>query len=1094
MLNLLDGMVENSLVYVSLLKCGATADDKRWIPPSVDVQTDVLDPSILSSFVGASEGPVPSTKEVRTLSFRFFALGMSEKREVLRPLRWLSPLHIPIFHDSSHPVCACGGAWLPPKIFSPPSLFPPDGAVCPLPPSLQLPAFHSSLFHPAVPSVKSVSDTSGDVPTISVGIIKMLGIDAAVNSQRFTSLDVSLMPDKDDIVGELMDVNDGLLDEKLLHSGPSLLRIASSSAKRTLDGHQRFPVGTTDLWAYLQSSHSPPIPSLASMRSCLRDFSPLSSRSLPLPSLPWWCLETPVPPGLFKSLRDLAYWSLYSLDSPRCDPSSPGILQRDPRLTSPLDPAAFRVGLVSHPFPAFTHAVLCVLTKGAKLAFFGERSGVHIHKNHSPMEDISFRRMNLKAFCSELESGTRLGPFPSSEVVVELLHIVKHGVDTHGRLVNVVPLLEEIRSRSKHMALRASASFSDAAPSSSPLSCFSMRQDSACDWHLIDRFVIRQLGDTFSSSHLVYTHHGDKWLSPPFFVSSPLNSVFKSETKRRIVHDLSFPPGRSVNDFTPHFSVQLAHFDAMIDILARLGMTATIAKLDIKAAYKQIPVQVEDWPLLGMCVDGVFFLDTVVAFGARSAAAISELIFAAIQFVANTTFHVSLLQRYCDDFCALARSLSSSPPPFHPDLSSPATPVPVLPSYLPPNWPCLRKLGLHASSSPILSPLAPVPESTSHFASLLRCFRFLGVPFELDKMFPPSKILDYLGILIDICNQTLSLPAEKKKKIQEMVTLLLHDKKASLILLRSLVGSLSHVACIIRVGRTYLRGLYACLYGHSGHMEMCSVSAFLGVDSLTHTDSLSSSNSVLSLSPHALQDLGWWSAFLSSWEGCSYFPSVIYFDVPLYTDASSRGFGAALLPFFTYGRWPSELLETARNKNGSVNITFLEVFAVVLAVLSFLPALRNRRIRLMVDNAATCLFLNAQVTPPTDIALLLHKLHLVLAAQNISLFAFHVNSRSNIADPISRGSPSSFFSMIKSSTFSEPHSFVETVNWGDDKNMNTFSSPSFSPLSLPSRPLHPSDRAHDDAVDDSFSISSLSLDEQKRWHRRFFRPPRWPRA
>jgi len=97
---------------------------------------------------------------------------------------------------------------------------------------------------------------------------------------------------------------------------------------------------------------------------------------------------------------------------------------------------------------------------------------------------------------------------------------------------------------------------------------------------------------------------------PPFgndFVASPLQTVPKGdEGDRRVVVDLSFPPGSSVNDGIPakqylghplHFT--LPSHEAFESLIRRKGPGCQLYKRDLSRAYRQIPVDPYDYHMLG---------------------------------------------------------------------------------------------------------------------------------------------------------------------------------------------------------------------------------------------------------------------------------------------------------------------------------------------------------------------------------------------------------------------------------------------------------------------------------------------------------------
>ena len=89
------------------------------------------------------------------------------------------------------------------------------------------------------------------------------------------------------------------------------------------------------------------------------------------------------------------------------------------------------------------------------------------------------------------------------------------------------------------------------------------------------------------------------------------------ENKWRLIVDLSFPEGHSVNDGIDPQSCSLSYV-TVDDIAARvraLGRGSLIAKCDIKHAYRQVPVHPQDRILLGMQWKNQFYVDTRLPFG-----------------------------------------------------------------------------------------------------------------------------------------------------------------------------------------------------------------------------------------------------------------------------------------------------------------------------------------------------------------------------------------------------------------------------------------------------------------------------------------------
>ena len=84
--------------------------------------------------------------------------------------------------------------------------------------------------------------------------------------------------------------------------------------------------------------------------------------------------------------------------------------------------------------------------------------------------------------------------------------------------------------------------------------------------------------------------------------------------KWRLIVKLSSPSALSINDGIDHIQSSL-HYSGLNEALAminRLGKGSLLAKLDIKNAYRLIPVHPDDRPLLGMKWDGDVFLDAAL--------------------------------------------------------------------------------------------------------------------------------------------------------------------------------------------------------------------------------------------------------------------------------------------------------------------------------------------------------------------------------------------------------------------------------------------------------------------------------------------------
>ena len=138
--------------------------------------------------------------------------------------------------------------------------------------------------------------------------------------------------------------------------------------------------------------------------------------------------------------------------------------------------------------------------------------------------------------------------------------------------------------------------------------------------------------------HLDYyikTELGFGALSGPFatppvrglHLSPLMTRIKKDSVHSRVIMDLSWPAGQSVNDgIDSHWyidgvaTVHLPTVDYMEQRLLHLGRNAFMYKTDLARGYRQLRVDPLDWPLLGFGHRGCIYMDVCPPFGLRSAA------------------------------------------------------------------------------------------------------------------------------------------------------------------------------------------------------------------------------------------------------------------------------------------------------------------------------------------------------------------------------------------------------------------------------------------------------------------------------------------
>ena len=112
--------------------------------------------------------------------------------------------------------------------------------------------------------------------------------------------------------------------------------------------------------------------------------------------------------------------------------------------------------------------------------------------------------------------------------------------------------------------------------------------------------------------------------TPPFpvFRVSPLGIVpKKTPGEFRLIHHLSYPMGKSVNDGISHehSSVQYANIDHAIKKIKQSGIGSYLAKTDIKSAFRILPINPQDYHLLGIKWSGQYHYDKCMPMGCSRA-------------------------------------------------------------------------------------------------------------------------------------------------------------------------------------------------------------------------------------------------------------------------------------------------------------------------------------------------------------------------------------------------------------------------------------------------------------------------------------------
>ena len=228
--------------------------------------------------------------------------------------------------------------------------------------------------------------------------------------------------------------------------------------------------------------------------------------------------------------------------------------------------------------------------------------------------------------------------------------------------------------------------------------------------------------------------------------------------KWRLIVDLSSPTNASVNDGIDKdmCSISYISIDQVSDCILNLGRGTLMAKVDIKSAYRIVPVHPEDRYLLGVQWNDQVVVDKVLPFGLRSAPLIFTAIADALQWIMEKN-NVCNIFHYLDDFITLGPPGSTT---------------------------CQENL-----------------------EGIVKTCENTGAPLELSKSEGPTARLTFLGMELDTNKLEIRLPAAKLDRLKLLLKKWEVKKAGKKRDLLSLIGYLQHAAKAVRQGRSFVRRL-----------------------------------------------------------------------------------------------------------------------------------------------------------------------------------------------------------------------------------------------------------------------------------------------
>ena len=144
----------------------------------------------------------------------------------------------------------------------------------------------------------------------------------------------------------------------------------------------------------------------------------------------------------------------------------------------------------------------------------------------------------------------------------------------------------------------------------------------------------------------------------PIFVYLHLVWFLKRQGEFHLIHHLSFPQGSSLNDgISSEFtSISYDTVEDAIHTIRTVGHGCFMAKTDNKNAFRIIPIQPQDYNLLGICWRGFYYYDRCMLMGCSSSCKTFESFSSAIEWIAQKKLHIDHILHLLDDFLIVSPS------------------------------------------------------------------------------------------------------------------------------------------------------------------------------------------------------------------------------------------------------------------------------------------------------------------------------------------------------------------------------------------------------------------------------------------------------
>ena len=412
--------------------------------------------------------------------------------------------------------------------------------------------------------------------------------------------------------------------------------------------------------------------------------------------------------------------------------------------------------------------------------------------------------------------------------------------------------------------------------------------------------------------------------SEPPLVISPIGAIPKEGGDDvRIIHDGSRPVGDAMNDYSVLHSV---HYQTLEDAYSLAKPNYYLAKVDLKSAYRSVAIHPLDYCLTGLKwhfdsdTDPTFLFDTRLPFGASQAPSIFHRLTQSVRrMMARLGFENLVV--YLDDFLCIEETYER----------------------------CL------------------LAQQT-----LISLLIKLGFCISWHKVLGPSRVLPFLGIIINTSNCSLSQEENKLTKLESKLMSFHSKTRATKRQLQSLAGSLNWACQAVRGGRYFLRRILDSINRLKHGSHKCKLTKAFKLD------------------------IEWWLMYLRSFNGVVFYRQCASYVV--HTDACDQGAG-----MFCGGDWQYVNWRQDRPEFRNLHINYKEVISVILAAKKWAQVWKNAQVTVVTDSTVAKAIINKGTCRSPIVMNLLRELFWLSEQHQFKLRAMHIPGKLNqLPDCISR--------------------------------------------------------------------------------------------